>query len=364
MAAMPLKKRLEARQTTAATGWQAYLKELPDRARDSERAYHGLKLPILNEYDGSLLFASRLLDHLKDEPLRRAQRALRAFLDEVLKDTGFDEPIPYYALLAGDGDFMGKAIEQLATDDENRNFSRVLSGFAAEAGAIIGKHDGAVVFAGGDDVLALLPLHTAVDCAAELARTFRDRLKAFGAPGKPPTFSAGLAIVHHLEPLEDALALARRAEEKAKALDGKNALAVALDKRSGVPRLVVGHWDEIDVRLGNLAALHRDEVIPDRLAYQLLDVYHRLGGEAALREEAALRDVLGLEAERIIERKRETGGQDLVKLAHKTYVKEAISHADTTVATVADELVIAALLAKAGKLADRPYQFKTQEATK
>ncbi len=367
MAAMPLKGPL-AQSATAAAAWPAYLSALPGRVRDMERAYHTLHLPVLADetgpLDGSLLFASRLLDHLEGEALRKAERALRAFF----KAAEIDEPNPYYVLLAGDGDRMGDAISALATPADNRAFSQALAGFAGAAGDIVHDHDGAVVYAGGDDVLALLPVHTAVDCAAALAAAFGAALAGYGAAGRPPTFSVGLAIVHHLEPLEDALALARRAERAAKevdgddAVDGKNALAVALDKRSGAPRLVAGHWGALDRRLLALAALHQAEAIPDRLAYQLLDSYHLLGGAQTLAADPALGEILALEAGRLVKRKRDAGGQTLLAGGTEQIVRQAVADAGV-IAAAADELVIAALLAKVNALAGRAYPLATPEGT-
>lgn len=360
MAAMPLKKQLED-NAAAVENWNQYLAVLPPRVKDQEQAWHALKLPVLEEYDGSLLFASRLLDHLEGAALKTAEQALRAFF----KTADIPEPNPYYALLIGDGDFMGRTINRLDTPEKNRQFSLALAGFAAEARAIVGRHDGAVVYAGGDDVLALLPVHTAVPCAAELARIFEETLKPFGAAGESPTFSAGVAIVHHLEPLEDALALARDAEKAAKSVpDGKkNALAVVLDKRGGTPRLVAGKWGTLDRRLLNLAALHQAGLIPDGLAYQLLDGYHLLGGQKAMKTHPALQPILALEAERIIDRKRVEGGQGAVDLAHRAYVKQAVTDPNTTIAAMADELVIASLLARVNALAGETYPFVEQEAT-
>jgi len=363
MAAAPLKGPL-AQSATAAAAWPAYLSALPGRVRDMERAYHTLHLPVLADetgpLDGSLLFASRLLDHLEGTPLKTAERALRVFF----KAAKLDEPNPYYALLAGDGDRMGDAISALATPADNRAFSQALAGFAGAAGDIVHDHDGAVVYAGGDDVLALLPVHTAVDCAAALAAAFGVALAGYG----PPTFSVGLAIVHHLEPLEDALALARRAERAAKevdgddAVDGKNALAVALDKRSGAPRLVAGHWGALDRRLLALAALHQAGAIPDRLAYQLLDSYHLLGGARALAANPALGEILALEAGRLVKRKRDAGGQTLSAGGTEQIVRQAVADAGA-IAAAADELVIAALLAKVNTLAGRAYPLPTPEGT-
>lgn len=359
MAAMPLSAQLADNAAAVAAAWNTYLSALPPPVKDMERAYHDLRLPVLGEQDGSLLFASRLIDYLEKDALRQAEKALGKFFE----DTGIDKPNPYYALLVGDGDFMGRTINALPTPDANRAFSRALAGFATQARVIVRNNDGAVVYAGGDDVLALLPLHTAVACAAELAQTFATVMAGYGTAEGAPTFSAGIAIVHHLEPLEDALDLARRAEKEAKAISGKNALAVALDKRSGVPRMVSGKWGALDKRLLNLAALHQQGVIPDRMAYQMLDTYHLLGGRSAIAADASLVEVLGLESARIIERKRVTGGQAGVDRAHKDYIHAAIQRGDTTVDALADELVIAALLGKVGKIARRDFAFTPEEAT-
>ena len=51
--------------------------------------------------------------------------------------------------------------------------------------------------------------------------------------GKSPTLSVGVAIIHHLQPLREALELARSAEKSAKHVKDKNALAITISKRSG-----------------------------------------------------------------------------------------------------------------------------------
>lgn len=353
MAAMPLRAKL-AKLDPAPPTWTAYLGTLPARVKNMEKVYHDLHLPLLGDLDGSLLFASRLLDHLEGTALKTAETKLCDFF----KGTDTPEPISYYALLVGDGDNMGQAIRKLITPQANREFSQALAGFAVRAREIVRGHDGATLYAGGDDVMALLPLHTAVLCAAALAAAFTSQMSDYAT-----TFSAGIAIVHHLEPLEDALDLARRAEKEAKAVAGKNALAVILDKRSGTPRTVSGKWGVLDVRLQNLAALHADEIIPDRLAYQLLDTYHRLGGQSAFAAGGPLREILIKEAERIIDRKRAAGGGNLVEESYKAIVRQPLAASGISIADMADELVIAALLAKAIKLAEVPHTLVTEEET-
>lgn len=359
MAALPLGTQLQEKGEAVRSAWQAYLATLPQEVLDDERAY-SLQLPLLDELDGSLLFTSRLADYLDDKEQRRtAATVLSKFYGAERKTNKpeIDEPDPYYALLAGDGDFMGETISRLDTPEKNREFSQKLAAFAGEAQTIVADHQGAVIYAGGDDVLALLPLHTALACAIAVAKTFQDTMKKYGAAGKSPSFSAGLVIVHHLEPLEDALNLARDAERTAKEMPDrqKNALAVILDKRSGAPRRVAGHWSAVDKplagldgRLLRLVELYQAGAVPDRLAYQLRDTYLRLEGGSEDREK--LDKIMLKEAERIIGRKHATGGAEKVAGEHRAALVEMMPAAmDARV--FADELVIAAHLAKVCTLA-------------
>jgi len=65
-----------------------------------------------------------------------------------------------------------------------------------------------------------------------------------------------------IEPLSDALALARKAERAAKQIPDKNALAVTVSKRSGVDRTVADSWDRLDRRLELFINLHRKDMVP------------------------------------------------------------------------------------------------------
>ena len=376
MAAILLKTRLETNKDNPAMGgkWEAYLKAL--RAKNpeiesQEIIYHDLQLPILGRLDGALLFESRLLDFVDKSEMRPLNNKLNAFLSDVLKGAEVSEPIPYYALLVGDGDSMGKTIDALLDDhdrmdetikklekwERHQTFSKKLAAFAKSVRKIVGEHDGAVVYAGGDDVLALLPLHTAVSCAALLAQKFQSKMEKFkDKNGRVPTFSAGVAMVHHLEPLEDALDLARKAEKTAKAYkkedkggktSEKNALAVTLNKRSGAPRTIVGHWGEIDERLSKFAHHYRQNNLPMGLAHQLRRQILHLGGQTAVKNNTTLQQVIAKEAERIIGRKErtETAAKDVVAAV------QALDHQKNTLETLSSELIIAAHIAQAQDLA-------------
>jgi len=302
VAALPLLDRLAQGDTERArAAWQEYLGVVKELKVDLDRVPEDAGHPVLGECDGAALFESRLAETLEGENLRQAQQALRRFLKAAADG---DAPLPYYALLHADGDRMGAAISAQETREGHRRLSQALDRFAGEVPSIVDRHRGALVYAGGDDVLALLPLHTALDCAGKLAARFAESLREVtGANGDRPTLSAGLAICHHLEPLSEALELVREAEKQAKRLPGKRALAVTLSKRSGADRTVVGHWDAIDARLKEWAALYCQDAVPDGLAFELQGLAERLEGDGKEAGDDRLREATLVEAGRIIDRK-------------------------------------------------------------
>lgn len=197
---------------------------------------------------GDLMFESRsdeeeLKDRgLSDEDLRQIKEKRK----EVLKAVGRSECPAYYAILVADGDKMGALIGALGDIEQHRKFSAALSTFAQEAENIVHKRNGHLIYSGGDDVLALLPINKVLQCASDLANEFSKRIGPFRPPGNTSplgTLSVGVAIVHHMDPLLVSLEHARQAERAAKSVPGKNALAVALHTRGGEPLLVSAQWD-------------------------------------------------------------------------------------------------------------------------
>ena len=188
------------------------------------------------------------------EPYRKALRF--DALDEVSK------PDRYVAILALDGDHMGKwvsgantpellrqfapkahnylldkagSVKRLLTPSYHLQFSEALANFAMhKARAVVESHGGELIYAGGDDVLAILPAKQAVACAEALRAAFRtdfDGGKLY--PGACCEVSCGLAVGHVNAPLQMLVHEARQAERRAKRDYGRAALAVSLYKRSG-----------------------------------------------------------------------------------------------------------------------------------
>ena len=203
-----------------------------------------------------------------------------AVLDN-LGNTIVHEPNKYACILLGDGDHMGKAIDAIKDKSGHQVFSQKLAIFAKNVKHTIERHQGSLIYAGGDDVMGYVPLFSAIQCADEIrndfAATMRDIFTELKLTSVPPTFSIGLATVHHTEPLSNALNLARKAEQIAKHQGGRNALAVIQHKRGGSDLTVYGHWQEngqpgIAQRLQLMADLHQAKILPSTLGYQLRQV--------------------------------------------------------------------------------------------
>lgn len=134
---------------------------------------------------------------------------------------------------------------------------------------IIQKHHGTLIYAGGDDVLALLPTSQALACALELRQTFqkdwddeRERL----LPGASATVSAGLAVVHYKEDLRFALNQARKAEKAAKHA-GRDALQIMVCRRSGEHSSALCPWEYVETVSKWVEAFQNNA--SDRWAYHL-----------------------------------------------------------------------------------------------
>lgn len=354
MAALPFLKRIDRTKTPVAL--DALLKTLdeygvePDIVKPDtqEEAKEGNTTDSpLGKYDGSLLYLSRLTESIKTESEKRGiAKALDKFLQEVGRDA---RPQPYYALLRADGDRMGATIDALKTAQEHAGISQALNGFAQQVAGIVASHEGAAVYSGGDDVLAFLPLHTALACAKELAQTFKEQLKGFtDRDGHSPTLSTGIAVTHYLEPLSDALRLAGEAEKAAKHVDGKHGLAIVVSKRSGVDRTVAGARLALNHRLTELIKALRAGAVPAGAAYQIQDMLVRMEETPGSSPQA-----LRFETIRILQHKpslRTSSREGTEK--PQQMLKQWLLSDEVTPAELVSELIVAGFFADAEALAE------------
>jgi len=242
-------------------------------------------------------------DRELDEPTRQRLSELR---ETILKTVGMpEERVAYYAVLLADGDRMGHRISQLQTDGEHRQFSQQVANFAQQVPNIVKRHEGYLVYCGGDDVLALLPTNRALACAEKLHETFCKHIPQ-------TTLSAGIALVHHLDNLQSVLEWARQAEREAKKI--RNALAVALHPRSGEALTAVVPWQDFSIWRKWINAFRQG--LAGGFPYELCNL-------ARDYEQVAIPpEVLKAEAERVLQRKE---GSERVQVSFPSWAIQSAS---------------------------------------
>jgi CRISPR-associated protein Cmr2 len=234
-------------------------------------------------------------------------QSMRAIIEEgKKKGIPFTDRDKYYALLLMDGDKMGDLINgktltatwgdvlhpELKSRFDQKNFhphstlrSRMdkvrllnpalhaaisdgLNSFARYGVApVIHRLGGQLIYAGGDDVCAILPLDAALEAADAIRRAYTMGFARYGKDGAeelhkdcPPSIdklgmhlgaapgisiSAAIVLAHHKAPLREVLRNAHVVLKYiAKQRAGRNALAIRLKKRSGGERDLWLQWHE------------------------------------------------------------------------------------------------------------------------
>jgi CRISPR-associated protein Cmr2 len=327
---------------------------------DHERFWETLRKRCPRQFKGSQLYGAlsvikRLwpetylpdaLDLDRARPVFEPVDAI-AQIDDAIEGGDEDAEV-YYAVLAMDGDDMGQwvsggkaapLVNSLAAQaqdyfrqhwDPTRSgvkadqvqrplspgyhaaLSEALSNFSLYcAGPIVRAFGGQLIYAGGDDVLAMLPARNALDCAQALQLAFRgakpeavdahdptevkrvltdlfdyslhvdgfltlkktERADVGRAThlkpnwplmvmGPQATVSVGIAIGHIRSPMQDIIQAARDAEKAAKSVPGKGAFCLNVLKRSGEAvgfaarwqSGVVSVWGELEAGIHDLSS--------------------------------------------------------------------------------------------------------------
>lgn len=221
------------------------------------------------------------------------------------------------------GDFAGfLETRRLLSPSYHLQFSDALSSFALKcAASVVEAYDGRLIYAGGDDVLAMLPADAAIACAKDLVRAFQGKAPArsgrrdfsgqprsgsgltdklndantlpegflaadtrvrqdsgefsipFVVPGPSATASVGIAVAHFKSPLQDVVRAAQVAEKRAKRGLHRDALAVTLLKRSGEIIEWGCKWKSGGIELFDaLLEARREKQMSSRFPYRLVQL--------------------------------------------------------------------------------------------
>ena len=165
-----------------------------------------------------------------------AKSALNA-LQMLCQSSGMSEASSFYAVLIMDGDSLGS---QMSDTVKQKAISKGLNKFTTNVSSIVKEEDGFLVYAGGDDVLALVCLDKAVDLALKLrnfyAQCFADQNKTLGVNDQITTsLSGAIEFCHIKTPLTFVLGDAHSLlDDIAKDKTGRDALAIRVWKPGGL----------------------------------------------------------------------------------------------------------------------------------
>lgn len=190
-------------------------------------------------YKDAMLFYERrvgdyLLEHAPNVSEEKRELLEKLIIEELEKlYRKVVRPTPYYAFLLADGDHMGRQLRYIGNKEKHIRFSQALSEFADSAKKILCKNNGHLVYSGGDDVMAYVPVDRCLETVDQLRAEFLSKMhKAVPEYSElAPTLSVGIVIAHMLEPLEEVREMAKEAEKQAKKI--RDALAIHFYRRSG-----------------------------------------------------------------------------------------------------------------------------------
>ncbi|MBM4152945.1 MAG: type III-B CRISPR-associated protein Cas10/Cmr2, partial [Kiritimatiellaceae bacterium] len=282
---------------------------------------------------------------------------------------------PYIAVIAFDGDQIGKRLsgelmpdvkdvvadgldrcvsgKRKLTPSYHAQFSEALANFSTSLSRrVVTKYKGLLVYAGGDDVLCVVPADKALDCAADLRAVFRgdyallssdarhydfgitqpgfvlaDEKYSLIVPGPSMDASCGIVIGHCKHPLQALVRESQVAERRAKSRYAKDkkddylggAFALSLMKRSGEIIEWGAGWSQ------NALAVYRDftrktdeEQLSGRFPYALADLLkpYRLSEKPQVN----LKPVIATEFEHIQSQQAQVKGTRIDNAL--TYLKE------------------------------------------
>lgn len=221
------------------------------------------------------------------------------------KEEGSSEEVPdgevaptrseYYAVVNSDGDKVGTLLKSLCKDveiseqsDRINIFSRACLDYAGKAAKLVGKYGGMTIYAGGDDLLFIAPVHSIFSLCSELDEMFKKTLKKGLEEVNLPddiinvSLSFGVVVQYVKYPLYEALERARVQLYKAKESCGKrpngseisggNRLGIELVKHSGKTVQLMVENDKLEMidNLINYRATTNDQAL-ESVLYNLQD---------------------------------------------------------------------------------------------
>ena len=283
--------------------------DLANRLKSLLKKYTGEEKPRLWEYNAEL-FDIKELERTKMEEgdpegvIDNLISELRGIYDKEL----LSEPSKnYFAIIISDGDSIG---DWLGLKSERRKdklekafhetFSKALSNYAREIKSLESKEKFGlkIVYAGGDDVLAVADLREFLDFAEKLNPIFKEKV------GENASVSAGIVIGHQKDNLAYLLNEARKAEKKAKSVKGKSTFCITVIPRGGGPVSFWAKWEFLSLFKDTIEYFEK-EIIGDKTVYDIKEIVGKLEASEEKPTEIVLALLRGMLKRRVDENKLE-----------------------------------------------------------
>lgn len=203
--------------------WDVRIKCLRDAAPGGDKRR-------LIALDGNLFF-----EHARTNKKFFENRDAVSEFEKVLKNLKLTEksPSPFYAILLMDGDSLGV---QMGSKENQTKIANSLNAFTDAVPGAVQDNNGFLIYAGGDDVLALLPLEDALPCALACRNAYAAAFSKHGA-GVSTTLSGAVLFAHVKTALGEVLRQSHEVlDDIAKDGAGRDAIAVRALKPGG------DHW--------------------------------------------------------------------------------------------------------------------------
>lgn len=235
-------------------------------------------LRILDKISGNACFPS-VLDNDNLWPSNKNVRQLRQEVRALFRHHGLSTPRPFYGVLLMDGDRLGKSLQS----NQATAISGGLGDFIAQVPFLVRQANGATIYAGGDDVFALVPWDQALHLATQLRQAY---LRALSPVNPDLTVSTAIVYAHIHAPLGAVVEEAHRLlDVVAKEETGRNSLAVTVWKTHGPVLTWASPWPSIDeTRIARLVQSLQSLETSHTLLYKLRRYFQPLGESTTISE--------------------------------------------------------------------------------
>ena len=214
---------------------------------ETETRLFGLPQKDFFKLDGHLLHEDGVVawckENITDDGNRqKAREALQKRL-KALRDASGGRPSEFYAILKMDGDRIGAKIATNAKEVKEglAKFTKAVKDYFDPQGPEKNELNGVLIYAGGDDVLAFLPVNSAIAAACDLRKLYDKAFKN----SADYTMSAAIIFSHFKNPLRHALQQAEHyLDDIAKDKNGRDSLAIAVMKPGGIAFDWVSCWQD------------------------------------------------------------------------------------------------------------------------